>query len=198
MTHPLQCKCGTLKGIVDTSQMAVRSVCYCRDCRAFANYLARSDDILDAQGGTAIVATLPKSVSFTQGVDVLVCMSLSPKGLLRWYTNCCNTPIGNTPRNAKMSYVGLIHSGLEAESPSLEESFGAVALVVNSKSAKAPVRSPRIRNVIGLLTIMKSVISARFNGGYKVNPFYKSDLSGPIKQPIVLTKAERMLASAST
>jgi hypothetical protein len=39
-------------------------------------------------------------------------MSLGPKGLLRWYADSCRTPIGNTPRNPKLSYVGLVHGCL--------------------------------------------------------------------------------------
>jgi hypothetical protein len=89
--HPLQCRCGTLQGYVSLANMAVRAVCYCKDCQAFARFLERSDDaVLNELGGTEIVAMLPRYVHFTQGLEALVCMSLSERGLLRWYSSCCN------------------------------------------------------------------------------------------------------------
>src|SRR5438552_314245 len=110
MNHPLQCRCGTIKGYVVRPGMAKRAVCYCKDCQAFAHFLKRADTVLDEHGGTAIVATVPKQVHFTQGLEALACMSLSDHGLIHWYASCCNTPIGNTPRDFKTPYVGLIES----------------------------------------------------------------------------------------
>lgn len=192
MNHPLQCQCGTLKGYVSPPDMASRAVCYCKDCQAFAHFLERADDgILNELGGTEIVATLPRHVHFTQGLEALACMSLSEKGLLRWYTSCCNTPIGNTPRDFKIPYVGLIHSCLAKRAPSLQDSFGPVRMVLQTKSAKGQVKSTPTSNFVTLLRIMKSVIATRISGGYKRNPFFVEDSGTPIKQPRVLTKAER-------
>ena len=192
MNHPLQCQCGTLRGYVSPPDMANRAVCYCKDCQAFARFLERTDDsVLNDLGGTEIVATLPRHVHFTQGLEALVCMSLSEKGLLRWYTSCCNTPIGNTPRDFKTSYVGLIHSCLAKRVPSLQDSFGPVRMVLQTKSAKGRVKSTPMSNFATLLRIMKSVIATRISGGYKRNPFFVEDSGTPIKHPRVLTKAER-------
>jgi hypothetical protein len=192
MNHPLQCQCGTLKGFVSPADMAERAVCYCKDCQAFARFLERADQVLDKQGGTEILATLPRHVHFTQGIEVLVCMSLSDRGLLRWYTSCCNTPVGNTPRDVKISYVGLIHSCLANSNPTMQDSFGPLRMVLNTKAAKGEVKSTPISNVVSLLKIMKSVIGTRISGGYKRNPFFVEDSGMPIKQPQVLSKAERM------
>lgn len=46
-------------------------------------------------------------------------------------------------------------------------------------------------NFVTLLKIMKSVIATRISGSYKRNPFFTEDSGTPIKQPRVLTKAER-------
>ena len=192
MNHPLQCQCGTLKGYVSRPDMANRGVCYCKDCQAFAHFLERPGDaVLNELGGTEIVAALPKHVQFTQGLEALVCLSLSDQGLLRWYASCCNTPIGNTPRDYKIPYVGLIHSCLAKHSPSLEDSFGPVRMVLQTKSAKGHVKSTPMSNFVTLLKIMKSVIATRISGNYKRNPFFVEDSGAPIKQPRVLTKVER-------
>ena len=191
MNHPLQCRCGTLKGYVSPPDMAQRAVCYCIDCQAFAHFLKRSEGVLDEFGGTEIVATLPRHVHFTQGLDVLACMSLSDRGLLRWYAACCDTPIGNTPRNRKTSYVGLVHSCLTGSQPSLDDSFGPLRMMLKTKSAKGAVKSTPYRSFVAVLKIMKSVIGARLAGAYKTNPFFVEPAGDPIKQPRVLTKAER-------
>jgi Family of unknown function (DUF6151) len=189
MNHPLQCQCGTLKGYVSPPDMACRAVCYCKDCQAFARFLEH-DAVLNELGGTEIVAILPRHVHFTQGLDALVCMSLSDRGLLRWYASCCNTPIGNTPRDFKISYVGLIHSCLAERAPSLQDSFGPVRMVLQTKSAKGPVKSAPMSTLVAMLKIMKSVIATRVSGSYKRNPFFEES-GAPIRQPRVLTPAER-------
>lgn len=191
MNHPLQCRCGTIKGHVVRPGTANRAICYCRDCQAFAHFLKRADTVLDENGGTAIVATLPKQVDFSQGLEALSCMSLSDHGMLRWYASCCNTPIGNTPRDFKTPYVGLIESCLKSDSPSLQESFGAVRMVLNTKYARGHVESTPLGNLVALLGIMKSVIGARLSGTYKCNPFFGAETGAPVASPRVLTKVER-------
>jgi hypothetical protein len=191
MNHPLQCRCGTIKGYVVRPGMANRAICYCRDCQAFARFLERADTVLDGNRGTAIVATLPKQVHFSQGLESLACMSLSDHGMFRWYASCCRTPIGNTPRDFKTPYVGLIESCLTSSSPSLHESFGPVRMVLNTKYAKGGVKSTPLANLVTMLRLMKSVIGARLNSTYKRNPFFDAETGSPIKRPRVLTKAER-------
>jgi hypothetical protein len=191
MNHPLQCRCGMVKGHVVRPGMANRAVCYCRDCQAFARFLQRADTVLDENGGTAIVATLPRHVHFSHGLEALACMSLSDHGMVRGYASCCNTPIGNTPRDFKTPYVGLIESCLASGSPSLQGSFGPVRMVLNTKCAKGHVKSTPLGNLVSMLGLMTSVIGARLNGAYRRNPFFDTEAGSPIKRPRVLTKAER-------
>ena len=51
MTHALSCACGGLTGSVAHARRATHSVCYCRDCQAFARFLGREAELLDARGG---------------------------------------------------------------------------------------------------------------------------------------------------
>src|SRR5664279_4902796 len=191
MNHPLQCRCGKIKGYVVRPGMARRAICYCKDCQAFAHFLENADTALDELGGTGIVATVPKEVHFTQGLEALACMSLSGRGLLRWYASCCNTPIGNTPRDFKTPYVGLIETCLDSNSPSLQESFSPVRMVLNTKSARRSVKSTPVSNLVAMLGIMKSVLGTRLSGAYKRNPFFGTETGTPIARPRELTKSER-------
>ena len=190
--HPLRCRCGTVRGYVGYgANTANRGVCYCKDCQAFARFLGDTGDILDDMGGTDVVATLPRYVTFTTGREALACMSLTPSGLLRWYASCCNTPIGNTPRNFKFSYVGLVHTCLEDPSNSLERSFGPVRMRVNTKSAKGKPQATPISTLGAILRFMKMLIGARVGGSYRNTPFFDVASGAPIVAPKVLSGAER-------
>jgi Family of unknown function (DUF6151) len=187
MNHPLQCRCGTLKGYVVHSAGVNRCVCYCSDCQAFAHFLGRPSEILDAQGGTEVIQTRPANVIFTQGQEALACMRLTEKGLLRWYTGCCNTPIGNTLPNFRVSFVGLVHSCLEGAGVSLDDSFGPVRAYVNTKSAKGEVTSSSIGTTSVILRFIVMVARARIDGSYKRTPFFSAETGTPIVTPTVFS-----------
>lgn len=191
MNHPLRCQCGTLQGLVSHTESACRGVCYCKDCQAYAHFLGKADEILDEMGGSDVVATLPQHVSFTQGVEKLTCMSLSDKGMLRWYASCCNTPIGNTSRDFKVSHVGLLHNCLQNPSTNLDSAFGPVRMKVGMKSAKGTPKGMAVSTTVAILGFMAMLIRTRLNGGYKITPFFDPETGTPHVSPKVLTQAER-------
>jgi hypothetical protein len=193
MSHPLRCRCGTFRGHVVPSSTAVRAVCYCNDCQAYARFLG-APGVTDEDGGTEVVACLPNDVHLTAGLDALACMSLRERGLLRWYASCCNTPVGNTPRNPHVPYVGLIHSCLEATSPSVEHSFGRRRVAVNTSSARHPVRSTPVASTAAVVRLATSALVARLSGAYRSNPFFESGTRTPIRPVRVLSDAERKQA----
>jgi hypothetical protein len=191
MSHPLQCRCGTLKGYVTHPERVNRVVCYCRDCQAFAHFLGRANDILDAKGGSDVIQTIPANVTFTAGAESLACMRLTHKGLLRWYAKCCNTPIGNTVANYQLSFVGLVHSCLEGAGQSLDASFGPVRMLSFTNRAKGSVNAPRFGLIVGIVRFAGMVIRARINGSYKRTPFFVASTGAPIVAPQVLSPGER-------
>lgn len=191
MNYPLRCRCGTLRGNVGHPEKASRVVCYCKDCQSFAHFLGKPDDVLDSLGGTESVATLSQYVEFTQGLEALACMSLSPKGVLRWYASCCNTPIGNTLRDRRIAYVALVHSCLPGSSATREDAFGPVRLRANAASAKRSTESSWMRNVGGLVRILLPVARARLTGSYRRTPFFHRGSGEPVAQPKVITREER-------
>jgi hypothetical protein len=191
MTHPIQCRCGTLKGHVSPLQGANRCVCYCRDCQAFAHFLGRADEILDASGGTDVIQTRAANVIFIEGKEALACMRLTPNGLLRWYSMCCNTPVGNTLANSKVSFVGLVHNCLEGTGQTLDDSFGPVQAYVNTQSAKGGAKSSSLALVAVILRFMAIVLGSRLDGSYKRSPFFAADTGAPIVTPKVLSPGER-------
>ena len=93
----VRCRCGEVVGVVTNAspQKVNRVICYCDDCQAFAHHLGRAD-LLNAQGGSDIVQVAPASLTFVKGQNRIAGVRLTPKGLFRWHTTCCNTPVGNT------------------------------------------------------------------------------------------------------
>ncbi|HLD68466.1 MAG TPA: DUF6151 family protein [Pseudomonas sp.] len=195
MTHPISCNCGKLKGRLEQTQGVNRGLCYCADCQAFARFLNRDTDVLDQSGGTDVVQTVPKHLSFTEGLEHLACMRLSPNGLLRWYAACCNTPIGNTSANFKLSFVGLIHNCLateaEAKAGALDQAFGPKRMQVNTASALGQPKPRSFGLLPAIPRIAGMLLKARLDGSYKRTPFFNPDSGTPIVTPRVLSLQER-------
>jgi acetyl-CoA C-acetyltransferase len=59
-THPLSCRCGTVRGFISAPASANRGLRYCADCQAYARFLKGSNSMPDAAGGSQIVATQPR------------------------------------------------------------------------------------------------------------------------------------------
>ena len=189
MAHRFQCTCGRVCGEILQTRNAVRAVCYCRDCQTYAHLLQRADQVLDAIGGTDVVATPANNVAISAGSEHLACVSLSPRGLLRWYAGCCGTPIANTPRDWKLPYVGLMHTCLRQPDP-LERSFPQVEMRVNTKSAHGPV--PRNTGLPGRLRFLRMVMrltGMRLTGAYQTTPLF-SESGEPVVAPHVAGREE--------
>jgi hypothetical protein len=72
--------------------------------------LLERGDVLDAAGGTDIFQMPAGRVKITTGVDAVRCLRLSDKAkILRWYADCCRTPIANTAAGPRFPVVALIH-----------------------------------------------------------------------------------------
>jgi hypothetical protein len=189
MTHRFQCSCGKVRGEILQPRHAMRVACYCGDCQTYAHLLGRADQVLDAVGGTDVVATPASNLSITTGREHLACVSLSPRGLLRWYAGCCGTPIANTPRDWKLPYVGLVHTCLR-QPDALERSFPQVEMRVNTKGAHGAV--PGDTGVSGKLRFLRMVLrlgGMRLTGGYRSTPLFSAS-GEPVAAPRVAGREE--------
>ena len=191
MPHPLRCACGALQGVVEPTARANHAVCYCRDCQAFAHALSRPAAVLDAQGGTQIVQIAPAAVTLTRGAENLACLRLTPGGLLRWYARCCDTPIGNTLATPALSFVGLIHPGLEGPGPTIDETFGPVRCRVNTHGARGLPRPRQSGVPRAILWFLSTLIRARLTGDHRRTPFF-DPAGAPVAAPRILTPDERL------
>ena len=122
-------------------------------------------------------------------------MRLTPGGMLRWYADCCKTPIGNTPASPRLPFVGLIHCFCDhaADARSRDEALGPVRARVNARFARgdrgqldAYDRAPPSM----LWRFMRMLLMARLRGEHAPSPFFQAQTAEPSSTPRVLTPDE--------
>ena len=202
MTHvpsdlPLRCRCGHARAIAGevAPSAGFRFVCYCKDCQAFARFLERPD-ALDAAGGTDIFQTAPARVQITAGADALRCLRLRENTrVLRWYADCCRTPIANTAVSPRFPIVALIHSFIDAQAAGRcrDEVLGPPLCRIYERSAIGllPPNAPGPPSV-GVFIDRASKMFGWWMGGLaRPNPFFDDQTNTPTAAPRVLTSSER-------
>jgi hypothetical protein len=186
----VRCRCGEVRGIVaDPSPRTVnRVICYCDDCQAYAHQLGRAD-LLNDKGGSDIVQVAPAALHFTKGQDRIAGLRLSPKGLYRWHTKCCNTPVGNTLGSA-VPFVGIPVQSFDAPRP--DEVFGAPIGAIQGKHAvgEPPAGSTGL-NLSLMLRAIGKVIGWRFGGKTWPHPFFARDTRAPVYPLTVVSQQRR-------
>jgi hypothetical protein len=188
----LSCRCGEVQArVADASPRTVNHiVCYCDDCQAFAHRLGRAD-LLDASGGSDIVQVAPNSFTFLQGRDRIAGLRLAPKGLFRWYANCCNTPIGNTAAPS-IPFVGIV---VPASDPAAREALEVVGpptgAFLGQYAIGAPPAASRGRNFSLLLRAVVRVLGWRLRGKTWPHPFFEKGKSEPVYPVTVLSREQR-------
>jgi hypothetical protein len=196
MDLPLQCRCGRVHGVARavSPSSGLRFVCYCTDCQAFARFLIRPD-VLDRAGGTDIFQMAPARVKLTAGADALRCLRLSGQGVLRWYADCCRTPIGNTASTARFPLIAIIHSFMvhELGGPSRDEVLGPPLCRIYGRSALGPLPpdAPAPPSVRIFLRRASKLIGWRVRGVGAPSPLFDERTSAPRAVPRVLTPSER-------
>ncbi len=183
----IRCLCGALGGAAHgvSAKSGYRIVCYCNDCQAFANYLQSDGATLDANGGTDIFQMSPAHLRITRGLDRLACVRITPKGPLRWYADCCRTPIGNTPPTRQAPFVGLIHSCIDTGNRTLDEMLGPVSLRIMGRHATGDREALDAHD--GFLPsqfvgILWKLLKWRVRGDHRRSPFFDEKTGDPIAE----------------
>ncbi|PWT84369.1 MAG: hypothetical protein C5B56_15765 [Proteobacteria bacterium] len=176
-----------------------RFVCYCKDCQAFARFLDRPD-VLDGAGGTDIFQMPPARMKLTTGIDALRCLRLSAKGVLRWYTDCCRTPIANTAASPRFPVIGLIHSftGDAAGAHSRDEMLGPPLCRIYERSAIAPLppNAPAPASLRVFAQRASKLLGWGLRGLGRPTPFFDDQTKAPLCAPRVLSASERTVLIA--
>lgn len=189
----LMCECGNVQGHTQlvTAASGNRLTCCCSDCQAFAHYLmelgrGNQPDILDQYSGTDIFQMPVAKLHIDSGIENIACVRLKPKGLYRWYTACCHTPIGNT-MGANMPFIGVVHNFMQHQTSRVDE-IGKNRAYVQTKSIKASI--PAALKGDSKMAVFRSiykVLSWKLMGLNKPNVFFNFDGS-PIVVPFIRRK----------
>ncbi|MBX2839488.1 MAG: hypothetical protein KTR35_21715 [Gammaproteobacteria bacterium] len=186
----LQCACGQVQGTLTNANAnnGNRVVCCCHSCQTFANHLGKGSEVLDAYGGTDIYQTSQSQVFFQKGQDQLRCLRLTRKGLTRWYTDCCKTPVANTA-SAGMPFAGLLHS-IFKEPDQYEAAFGTVRAHVQLQDAIGDPNYPNGADKYPLgitLRIMRLMLGWKIRGMQTPSVFFGSD-GRPVVKPEIINE----------
>ncbi|MBC3872948.1 DUF6151 family protein [Undibacterium flavidum] len=187
--HTIQCQCGEVRAHLEGEGTHNHIVCYCTDCRAFAHFLGRGEQVLDAQGGTEIVQVSQARLRFVQGREHLAAVRLSDKGMVRWYAACCKTPLGNVMLDPKMAFIGLIHSALDKAH--VGKDFGSVTAWMETQAALGEPKPVQKGVLPVVLRFMGMTLSARLSGSYKKSPLFNAE-GRPVAQAEILTHEQLM------
>lgn len=192
---PIRCKCGALRGVLHeaSGRGGNRCVCYCDDCQSFAHFLGRPEELLDAHGGTEVFQTSPALVEIAEGADRLACMRLTPKGLARWYTSCCRTPIGNTLATGSWPFVGLIRACIAADDSALESALGPIRQRSMGRFAIGDTSGLHVHERLPLsliARIARMLVVWKLRGDRKRSPFFEPRTGAPAAVPQVLGDEE--------
>lgn len=174
-----------------------RFICYCSDCQAFARFLGRAD-VLDAAGGTDIFHMPPGRMKLTAGADAMRCISLSNK-VLRWYSECCRTPIANTPAGPGFPVAGVVHSFMdhEADPRSRDEALGPPLCRIFERSSVRPLppNAPGPPSAGLFARRASKLLGWWLLGLNRPTPFFDDRTKAPRAVPQVLSTSERAALS---
>jgi hypothetical protein len=187
--HNIQCQCGEVRAQIVGKGTHSRIVCYCADCRAFAHFLGRSEQVLDMQGGTEIIQVSQARLRLLQGREHLAVVRLSEKGMMRWYAACCKTPLGNSMPDPKMAFIGLIHSALDNDN--IEKDFGPVTAWMETQAALGEPKPVQKGVLPVVLRFIGMTLGARLSGSYKKSPLF--DLDGQSIVPAEILTSEQLM-----
>jgi len=184
-TAPLElsCSCGKLRGHIsaDAARSGAHVVCYCRDCRATELYFKQPDP---APGPVDLFQTMPDALTITQGGEHIGLFRLSPRGTMRWYATCCNTPLFNTSSTAKFPFVGI-----NVASITTPEQLGPVICKAYAPRTGGKTAHEGLTRVIWRM--LPQVLATRLSGRWRQTPFFDTETGKPVAEAVVPSKEER-------
>jgi hypothetical protein len=195
---PVRCQCGAIQGTLHNVSPSTTQhlTCHCDDCRTFIRHIGRADDLLTAHGGITVVQTSPPCLTIEQGIEHVGCIRLSPKGLLRWYATCCNTPLANMLDKPGLPFIGVQRCTL----PDDAESILGPSTGIQGRFATGDRSTLQAHNTAPMVVFVRTAYRLGVNvlrGQARPSPFHKPDGSF-ITTPTVLSKDQRNAARDPT
>lgn len=190
-TLELECECGKVTGQAHdiSPKTGMHIVCYCDDCQAFARALKQENPALDEHSGTDIFQTSSANITLQAGREHVKCLRLTAKGMYRWYTDCCKTPIGNTV-GAKVPFIGLVTNFIKETNEKTEALGPVTSQILTQFATPALPDTMKIQSsrFIGNLRILFKFIKWKVRDGAKPTAFFNKD-GTPVAKPTILSNS---------
>jgi hypothetical protein len=188
----ISCECKKFRAELKTfpKNTPGRLKCYCDDCQTFLHHLGRGD-LLDENAGTEVVPIYPADFKILSGQENLKCTRLSAKGMYRFSTSCCNTPIANS--RAGLPWLGVFRATFNVNE--LERALGPVRASIMGKFAKGtpPKGTPQTFNLKGFLMVFPYILKGKILKKGAPSPFFSAQFE-PIVMPRILSEDENLAA----
>jgi len=180
---PFRCACGTVHGHLAPAgiQSGTHVDCFCADCRANELLHHQPDP---APGAVDLFQMAPDAIRFAAGFDRLSVIRLGPKGLLRWYATCCDTPMFNTLARPTLPFAAIRTACLDAP-----ERLGPLR-----GHGFVPQPGGKSKHQGGLAVvggILRRALSGRLSGRWRDTPFFDVETGSPSAPVRVLSREER-------
>lgn len=182
----ISCDCGSFKAklLAFPKNTPGHLACYCRDCQAYLNRIDRAD-VLDAYGGTEIIPAYPSELKILQGKALLQNYKLTEKGLHRWATTCCNSPMVNAKPG--FPWLGIYHTAYKNTDPSALDRLGGIKSRIFGRDAigEAPFNISEKITFKDMMVVLPFIIKGKITNKSRGSEFYHAD-NTPIVEPIIL------------
>jgi hypothetical protein len=136
----------------------------------------------------------PGRLNLTAGADALRSLRFSKK-VLRWYADCCRTPIANSAASPRFPLIGLVHSFMdfEARGSSRDETLGPQLCRIHERSASGPLPADAPPSAsFGILTQRAAKVLVWWLRGLgRPNPVFDVRTGAPLSAPRLVTPEER-------
>lgn len=185
------CECGAVAGEIEKATVAEGDhvVCHCTDCRDLVRNFGKEARVLDAHGGTALYQSRCARVRVDEGREKLAGLHMTEGPTLRWYAECCGTPLFNTYRNGRIPYVTTLLANCDADArKNLGAPLGHLFLddAAGDTSHLKPLSMNRLMRRF-FLRMMKDILS----GDRRRSALFDPKTLEPIVPPRRLTATER-------
>lgn len=222
----VSCECAKVVAsvVIEEHPKPTRLRCYCVDCQTYAHHLNAADSLLDTNGGTDILQLSPATFSIQYGTEYLGNLNLTPDGIYRWYSTCCNTPLCNTSTKVDMPYLGLLTANIiklshsatankktknkrpqsikinpENRNKCLNDYLGPVKYGVcagNQHPISTSWPVAKGFGVRGIVGTLRNMARWRLKGDHKRSLLIDAETGTPLVTPTLITLEERQAAKA--
>lgn len=137
-----------------------------------------------APGPVNLFVTTQDTLTVTKGAQHLGLFRLSPRGTMRWYATCCNTPLFNTATTPKLPFLSI----RVATMPTPERVGPVIAKVNIPKPGGKSGQEGMARSIWKLLP---RILAVRLSGRWRQTPLFNVETGDPVAETKIPTKEER-------